>query len=165
VVAVQKALFDDGTPPAARRVLVGALNYVLDTLDMFPDHYKGLGVADDAIVLRIGAAQAVASGADDEMLRRLGREADEVRALFPDLAEPLAQFVAALPGRAVRGRTVDQILSQKDVRVVFEADLGREMSRHAPSPIDTETLGAAATVKELEKMIRSALAKAGLLKK
>src|SRR5262245_573815 len=60
---VLNALADETAPPEARRVLCGVLNYALDLLDIFPDHYKGLGVADDAMVLRIGAEQAVAAGA------------------------------------------------------------------------------------------------------
>ena len=58
LVAVRAALADPATPEGAQRVLVGGLNYSLDMLDMFPDHYKGLGVADDALVLRLAAKQA-----------------------------------------------------------------------------------------------------------
>ena len=43
------AAIDHGDVPAsARRVLVGALNYRLDLLDIVPDHNAGLGLADDA---------------------------------------------------------------------------------------------------------------------
>jgi uncharacterized membrane protein YkvA (DUF1232 family) len=50
---LRAALDDAQTPPGSRRTLVGALNYVLDALDIFPDHYQGLGLVDDALVLRL----------------------------------------------------------------------------------------------------------------
>jgi len=162
IAAAQAALGDESLPVPARRLVVGALNYVLDSLDMFPDHYKGLGVADDAMVLRLGAAQAVAAGAQNPDLARLGADAAEIRAMLPDLADALDKFVAALGERTVRGRTVDQIIDSKDVRVMFEGDLGREIKRHQPSQIEVGSLGAQAVVKEMEKMLRSGLKKAGI---
>src|SRR5436309_3232908 len=43
-VAMQ-ALADPSTPAEARRLMCGALNYVLDLLDMFPDQSKKFWVA------------------------------------------------------------------------------------------------------------------------
>ncbi len=158
---VQAALADAGTPPAAQRALVGALNYGLDQLDMFPDHFKGLGIADDAIVLRLAAKQAVAAGAEDAALAGLAEECTDVATVFEDLAGPLDKLVAKLPDREVRGRTADKILSHKDTRISFDAEISREAKRHTPQPVDM-TGGAERAIIELRKMAEAALKKAGL---
>jgi len=79
--AAMRAAADASTPREARRLLLGALNYVLDLLDIFPDHFQGLGVADDAMLLRIAARQAVAAGASQPQLKALAQEAAEVEPL------------------------------------------------------------------------------------
>lgn len=163
LLAVQGALGDASTPDAAKRVLVGGLNYGLDMLDMFPDHYKGLGVADDVIVLRLAAKQAVAAGASHAALLRLADEAGDVAAVFEDLAAPLEKFVAKLPEREARGRSVDKILTHRDTRIMFEADVAREAKRHKPQPIDTSVGGPERALVELRKMTEHGLRKAGIL--
>lgn len=159
---VRTACADPATPEAAQRVLIGALNYALDMLDMFPDHYKGLGVADDAIVLRLAAKLAVAAGATQSSLLTLAAEATDVATVFENLAAPLEQLVAKLPEREVRGRTAAKILSHKDTRIMFDADVGREAKRHVAQPIDTTAEGPERALIELRKMIEHALKKAGI---
>jgi uncharacterized membrane protein YkvA (DUF1232 family) len=160
--ALHEALARPGLPDDARRVLVGALNYMLDLLDIFPDHYKGLGLADDASVLRFAARLAVEAGADGDGLVRLAREASELDRIFADLAEPFAKLVAQLPERNVRGRTTAQIVASKDVRAGFDADIQRAIARLQPGPIDTTLGGPQGAINELTRMVRSAVRKAGL---
>jgi uncharacterized membrane protein YkvA (DUF1232 family) len=162
LVAVRDALADDTTPPAAQRFLVGGLNYALDMLDMFPDNYKGIGIADDAIVLRLAAKLAFASGAKNAAIESLALDANNVTALFEDLAAPLERLVTQFPDREVRGRTAAKILSHKDTRIAFDADVGREAKRHAAVPIENAG-GAGRTIIELRKMIEAALKRAGLV--
>ena len=162
LVAVRAALADPGTPEAAQRLLVGGLNYSLDMLDMFPDHFKGLGMADDGIVLRLAAKLAVAAGATDPKLATLAAEASDVAAVFENLAAPLEQLVAKLPDREVRGRTATKILSHKDTRIMFDADIGREAKRYVAQPIDTSVEGPERALVELRKMVEHALKKAGI---
>lgn len=161
IATVQTAL--KSAPDAAQRVLVGALNYGLDMLDIFPDHYRGLGVADDAVVLRLAARQALSAGATDDGLKRLAADAKDVDAIFAELSGPLDKLVAVLADRAVRGRTAQQILGSKDVRVMFEADVTRQVQATRIGPIDTSIGGAAGALKELRKMAQHALKKAGLV--
>lgn len=158
---VHSAVSDETQPLAARRLLVGALNYVLDVLDMLPDHYKGLGVADDAMVLRLAAAQAVAAGATDGGVKRLAADAAEIEAMFPSLASAFGRFVTAMPDRAVNNRTADRILADRDTRVLFNADIARETARHKTSTIELKFGGAAGVLKELEKMLKHGLKRAG----
>jgi uncharacterized membrane protein YkvA (DUF1232 family) len=148
---------------AAERPIIGALNYVLDMLDIFPDHYEGLGVADDAAILRIGAAQAVAAGAHDGAIEKLARQAGDVRSVFGELTDALERFVALLPDREVRGRTTQQIIASKDTRVMFLADVVRQAKSFRPTPVASSGATAEWTVSELKKMAKHALKKAGLL--
>jgi uncharacterized membrane protein YkvA (DUF1232 family) len=159
--SIQDALNDEGMPNEAKRVLVGGLNYGLDMRDMFPDHFKGIGIADDAIILRMAAKQAVAAGATQAALDTLADEASDVKDVFGDLFEALGQLVAKLPEREVRGRTVDRILSHKDTRISFDADVTREARKHKPQPIEM-TGGPERAIIELRKMMKHGLTKAGV---
>jgi uncharacterized membrane protein YkvA (DUF1232 family) len=159
--SVLGTLADETMPAPARRLVVGALNYVLDLLDMFPDHYLGLGVADDAIVLRLAAAQAVAAGAHNATLTALAADAPEIGELFPSVTAALERFVGALPDRTVHGRNADRILSDADVRVSFEVEIGRQIQRHRAGAIGAQTGDPVTILGELEKMIRHGLKRAG----
>lgn len=162
LMLVGAALGDPSTPPPARRLLIGALNFALDMLDIFPDHFKGLGVADDAIVLRLAAKLAVAAGATHEGLGKLAAEAADVSKVFEDLSPRIEQLVAKFPDREVRGRTADKILAHKDTMIMFDADITREAKRHTAQKIDTSAQGPERALIELRKMIESALQKADI---
>jgi len=161
LLAVRAALADASTPEAAQRYLIGGLNYALDMLDIFPDHHKGIGIADDAVVLRLAAKLAFAAGATNSAIEALATDANLVNPLFEDLALPLERLVAQFPDREVRGRTAASILSHKDTKVMFEADIGREAKKHTPQPV-SKGEGAERTVIELRKMIEAALKRAGV---
>jgi uncharacterized membrane protein YkvA (DUF1232 family) len=158
--AVHAALSSESNEDA-RKVLVGALNYMLDLLDIFPDHYKGLGLADDAAVLRVAARAAVEAGAGDGELTRLAREASEVDRIFGELSGPFVKLVGKMAEREVRGRTTQQILASKDQRAGFDADVQRAIAKLAPAPIEVGVGGADAAVKELLRMVAAAVKKAG----
>jgi uncharacterized membrane protein YkvA (DUF1232 family) len=162
LATVRAAVADASTPEAAQRYLIGGLNYALDKLDLFPDHHKGIGLADDAIVLRLAAKLAKASGAADPTIEALALDANNVFALFDDLAMPLEKLVAQMPDREVRGRTAAKIISHKDTRVMFDADVGREAKRLTPQPIPSKE-GADRAIIELRKMLESGLKRAGVL--
>ena len=161
--AMHAALGRDGLPDDARRVLIGALNYMIDLLDIFPDHYRGLGLADDAAVLRVAARLAVEAGAGDPELGRLARESAEVASIFGELAGPFDKLVASLPDREVRGRTTAQILGSKDVRATFDADIQRAIGKLQPGPIEVGVGGPEGAVRELLRMTQAALKKANLV--
>jgi len=161
--AVHAAARDEALPAAARKLLIGALNYGLDALDLFPDHFRGLGLADDAIVLRLAAAQALATGTRGPALERLAREARDLRPILEELMEPLERMVAALPDREVHGRTADRILADPTARQAFHAEVQRDIARSKPGRIDTSGFGPAGTVDELRKMIRHGLKRGGWL--
>jgi uncharacterized membrane protein YkvA (DUF1232 family) len=158
-----RLIVEAGTlPESAERPIIGALNYALDVLDIFPDQYEGLGVADDAAVLRLAAAQAVAAGAHDSSIENLARQAGDVRSVFGELTDALDRFVALLPSREVRGRTAEQIIASKDTRIMFLADVMRQAKSFRPGSVTSSGGSAEWTVNELKKMAKHALKKAGL---
>jgi uncharacterized membrane protein YkvA (DUF1232 family) len=160
---VRAALADEKTEEAARKLLVGALSYVIDTWDMFPDHYRGVGLADDALVLRVASSLALQAGASHRGLQYLAGEMNVVRTLLGELHEPLEKFCAALPARTFGNRTVATILGDADVRAVFESDLNRLAKKASPVKIAAPPPGAPPLVNELRKMMKSALAKEGFI--
>jgi uncharacterized membrane protein YkvA (DUF1232 family) len=160
---VRAALADDKTEAPAKRLLVGALSYVIDTWDMFPDHYRGIGLADDALVLRVASQLALQAGASHRGLHHLAGELPLVRTLLEDLVEPLERFCAALPNRTFGNRNVTSILGDADVRAVFEADLNRLAKRQQSVTIAAPPTGAAGLVNELRKMLKAALIKEGFI--
>lgn len=160
---VRAALEDDSVDREGRLLLVGALQYALDSFDMFPDHFEGLGFVDDAFVLRVAAAQVVAEGASFRGLLLLAKETSQLKEMLGPLYEPLGRLVAALPSKTIRGRTAAQVLSDKDVRAVFEADLNRAVGRIEPSVIDPAWMGVNGVVAEMTRMIRHALERGGYL--
>src|SRR3954453_7520886 len=160
---VRAALADDKTEEAARKLLVGALSYVIDTWDMFPDHYRGVGLADDALVLRVASALALQAGASHRGLQHLAGEMNVVRTLLGELADPLERFCASLPERKFGNRTVTTILADADVRAVFEADLNRLAKKQSSVKVSAPPAGATSLVSELRKMMKSALTKEGFI--
>jgi len=161
LLAVLAAVGDPSTPDAAKRFLIGGLNYALDALDIYPDHHKGIGVADDALVLRLAAKLAKNAGATAPGIESLAMEANLVIAIYEGLAEPLEKLVAQFPERDVRGRTATNILAHKDTKIMFDADVQREAKRRTAQSLGT---GDAATrsINELHKMIEHALKRANL---
>lgn len=160
LLAVRDALGE--ASPEAAGYLIGGLNYALDQLDIFPDHFKGVGIADDAMVLRLACKLAKNVGCHHPDVERLAMDGNLVMAMFDDLAGPLEKLVAQFPERDVRGRTAAKILASKDVRASFDADIGREAKRHAPVNLSAGDAAGKTTI-ELKKMLEAALKRAKLL--
>lgn len=120
VQAVASTLRDAELPEGARRFAAGSVNYLFKSLDLIPDGIEDIGFLDDAFVLRVSAAQAVAAGVGDgagaATLKRLASEADAVRAFLGDDYRRLEAYTKSLSKGAARGRTVDDILGDAAVR-------------------------------------------------
>lgn len=109
------ALVEGTGPEPSRRAAATALNYLFKSLDLIPDGIEDLGFIDDAFVLRVSAAIAVAGGASDGTLERLGTDAALIgEFLGPDYAR-LEAYVGSLGKGAVRGRTVDDIVTDRAI--------------------------------------------------
>ena len=162
LLAVHAALAEASTPEPAKRFLIGGLNYALDMLDIFPDHHKGIGIADDALVLRVAARLARDAGATSPIVEKLATDSNLVIALFEDLAGPLEKLVSSFPDREVRGRTAAKILGHKDTHIMFDGDITREAKRHQPQSLGTGEAGKRNVI-ELRKMLESALKRAQVM--
>lgn len=132
--ALQAAVDAEGTPPEAKRMLVGGLSYLLRKIDIVPDYLTGVGVVDDVFVLRIAAAEANL-GADAPEVQALGDSLEPVQDYLGDLYAGLVEFVKGLPDDPVRGRTADKILDDADVYKQFTRELADELDSFAPKPI------------------------------
>ncbi|MBI4701781.1 MAG: DUF1232 domain-containing protein [Deltaproteobacteria bacterium] len=110
-------------PEAVRRYAAGGLNYLFKSLDLIPDGIEDLGYLDDAFVLRVAAALALAEspGAEAKVpkLARLAKETALVRELLGGDYARLEAYVRKLKGGAARGRSVDEIVTDAAVRSDF----------------------------------------------
>ncbi len=125
--AQQLAALLDGADASAiaQRGAASALSYLFKSLDLIPDGLEDLGFIDDAFVLRVAAAQALA---DDEsltqrdelsILRRLASESELVREFLAADFPRLEKYVRNLTEGSARGRSVAQILEDAAVRAEF----------------------------------------------
>lgn len=117
-VALAAVLDDPEQPEVARRSAASALNYLFKSVDLVPDGIQDLGFLDDAFVFRVAADAAKGEGAP-ESLARLASECELVRQFLETDYERLERFVASLGNEPVRGRTVDEILSDPGTRTAF----------------------------------------------
>lgn len=136
-----EVLLDDRAGAQARRLCAGALGYLLRKIDLIPDHFEGLGRADDAFVLRLAAAQALEAGLERlpdttalEVLR-LANEATLVQACLGGLYAPLCAFVTTLAEAPFRHRHAAQIVAGGEPREQFLRELRDELNDYQAAPI------------------------------
>jgi uncharacterized membrane protein YkvA (DUF1232 family) len=131
VVAFPSVAADD----AATRWLVAGVNYIFKSLDLIPDGVDDLGYMDDAFVVRVACALAVAErpGIRQGAIERLAEDARAVHDfLGPDYSR-LETYVGGLRKGGARGRTVDEIVTTPEVLAVFLNEL-REWSAAYQAP-------------------------------
>lgn len=133
-----KVLEANDAPDIARRYAAAGLNYLFKSLDLIPDGIEDLGFLDDAFVVRVAAALALreAPAAKDAfpVLARLADGATLVSDLLGKDYARLERYVQGLRVGAARGRTVDDILKDAQVRAAFLGEVGGwTASYEAPS--------------------------------
>ena len=133
-----EAVGNEALAEGVRRLAAGGLNYLFKSLDLIPDGIEDLGYLDDAFVLRVAAQLAVKGEANTEeaapRLARLARDAELIEGLLAEDYVRLSNYVEALKTGAARGRSVDDILSDADVRRDFLNEVaGWATSYEAPS--------------------------------
>src|SRR5271166_4256484 len=102
----------------ATRSLVAGLNYIFKSLDLIPDGIDDLGFLDDALVLRVACALAIAARPEVKQgaVQRLGDDAHAVRDFLGADFARLETYVRGLRKGAARGRTVEDIVTDKAIR-------------------------------------------------
>jgi uncharacterized membrane protein YkvA (DUF1232 family) len=123
-VAVAPLVSSDASD-GARRYVVAGLNYIFKSLDLIPDGIDDLGYLDDAFVLRVAAFLAVQEeGARKEgVLARLCDECSAVRDFLGVDYGRLEAYVRGLRKGAARGRTVEDIVGDADIRATFLGEI------------------------------------------
>lgn len=129
---------DPSCSEVARRYAAGALNYLFKSLDLIPDGIEDLGFLDDAFVLRVASALAIADAPDvREQVAAFARLADDtqlIRDVLGDDYPRLEAYVKRLTIGAARGRTVDEIIGDEAVRRDFMNEIsGWSRSYEAPA--------------------------------
>jgi uncharacterized membrane protein YkvA (DUF1232 family) len=127
-VALAGLLGAESTPVGARRAIAGGLNYLFKSLDLVPDGIDDIGYLDDAFVLRVAARNALAQeGARNAdlkgILERLSGEVEIVQAFLGDDQGRFESYVRGLSKGAARGRTVDEIVDNAEIRRDFVGDV------------------------------------------
>lgn len=127
-----------------RRFLATALSYCVSQFDLIPDH-EIFGFVDDAMALRLafGLASEHADGlnvADSQKFARLANEEEQVKTLLGDeLHARFRRYIIKLADTPVRGRSSDQILTEKRVRDELKRELETSIKRVRPlNPPPTE---------------------------
>lgn len=134
------ALLDaEGTPDATRRKVAGAVNYLFKSLDLIPDGIEDLGFIDDAFVFRAVSALAVeGDSADGEVLKRLAEEWKLIEEFLGADAARLSKYAGELTNRAARGRSVDEIVGDDEVRAALVSDVKAWAESYEAPPFTRE---------------------------
>ncbi|MDY0002152.1 MAG: DUF1232 domain-containing protein [Polyangia bacterium] len=138
---MRAALEAKETPKEAKRFLTGGLSYLMRKIDIVPDYLTGVGLVDDAAVLRIAAGLAASSGLGDldveisGKVEALGSSTKHLETYLGELFGKLEEFVKKMPDEVVRARTADKILDDKEAYQQFLRELGDEIDSYAPQTI------------------------------
>jgi uncharacterized membrane protein YkvA (DUF1232 family) len=125
----------NGAPSGdAGRSLIAGINYIFKSLDLIPDGVDDLGFLDDAFVLRVACSFAVAAdpALKQGVVERLTEDAHAVREFLGESYAPLEAYVADLRKGAARGRSVDDIVTDAQVRHAFLDDVRSWAAAYRP---------------------------------
>ena len=112
----------EGASDSVRKAAAAALNYLFKSLDLIPDGLEDIGFLDDAFVFRVAAFRVPEGDVGDDpsgVVTRLRAETMLVQEFLGDVYPRLDAYVAELEKAKVRGRVVDEILSDPNVRGEF----------------------------------------------
>ena len=134
---LRKMIDDPKLPPAARRVSIGALNYLMMQIDLLPDWLPAMGTLDDAFVIRVAMSHVLDHEGDVmPIVGKLANEADVVEGFIgKDLYAKFRTYVGDLATQEVRRRTPDSILSDPEQRKHFERELQERLDEPRSSAI------------------------------
>jgi uncharacterized membrane protein YkvA (DUF1232 family) len=121
-----QVLTSDGAADSTRRYVAGGLNYLFKSLDLIPDGIEDLGYLDDAFVLRVAAAHAIKeapAAKDTPVLARLAGDTKTIADLLGKDYARLETYVKTLTHGQARGRSVDSILADANVRSAFQHEV------------------------------------------
>jgi len=150
---LRKALDSQGISRDSKKYLLGGLSYMLRKVDIIPDYLGGIGVLDDAAVMRVSAKLAVEAGMPnvDEGIKRLISEDEMTRLLFDNLYDGFVTYVKRLPEERIRNRNADHILDEAGCMDQFDRELEDEIRGYSPKPLGQNDR----TIREFRSFIKS----------
>jgi uncharacterized membrane protein YkvA (DUF1232 family) len=150
---LRTALDSEGISRDAKKYLLGGLSYMLRKVDIIPDYLGGIGVLDDAAVMRISAKLAVEAGMPNagEGVKRLVAEDEMTRLLFDNLYDGFVSYVKRLPEERIRNRNSDHILDEAGCLDQFDRELEDEIRGYSAKPLGQNDR----TIREFRSFIKS----------
>lgn len=147
IALLRKLMLSDAPSLRARYTIAGVLNYQLKKMDLAPDWIPLLGMMDDAIVLRVGAAVFLINNLEplppehERVISRLNEQNEMAKEILGPLYDALFQRVRGLIEQRVHGRTPKEILGEEDTRQRFLAEMDSFVERFTlPEIEDPEDL-------------------------
>lgn len=131
------ALTDETVSREVKIALAGGLNYLFKSLDLIDDGILGLGLLDDAFVLRLVLAQL--GDAAPETLRELQGEADTAVEFLGGLAPRFARYLGSLTDARVRGRSAAEIVDDPEFMQEFVREVRSFAQRYECPDLPGET--------------------------
>lgn len=151
---VMRATIDvEGTSREAKKFIIGGLAYLLRKVDIIPDYMGGIGVLDDASVMRIACKLALDSGvpAASAEFKKLADESELVKVALDEFYGQFENYVKNLPIEKIRNRNADTILDEPGSIDQFDRELEDETRGYKPKPLAQNTR----TLRELKSFIKS----------
>jgi uncharacterized membrane protein YkvA (DUF1232 family) len=112
-----------------RRASAASLNYLLRSFELIPEGLEDLGYLDDLFAFRVLAEQAVRADPDsslrdpDETLARLAADTGPLVTFLGEDFELLRAAALAVGGAEVKGRSVDDLLDDPELRAAALAEV------------------------------------------
>ncbi len=150
---LRKALDSQGISRDSKKYILGGLSYMLRKVDIIPDYLGGIGVLDDAAVMRVSAKLALEAGvpAADDDFKRLVDDDHMTRLLFDNLYDGFVNYVKRLPDERIRNRNADHILDEAGCMEQFDRELEDEIRGYSPKPLGQNDR----TIREFRSFIKS----------
>ncbi|MBU1220482.1 DUF1232 domain-containing protein [Myxococcota bacterium] len=125
------------TSREAKKLLVGGLSYLIMKIDLIPDYIGGVGVLDDASVLRVAAFEALKAGmpSASDRFKEIAGDLELVKLLLEDHYDKFSAYVVGLPDKRIRNRTADVILDEKGAMDQFDREIEDEVRGYKPKPL------------------------------
>lgn len=141
IADLRMLLLSDRPSLQARLGLAGVLNYQLKQMDLTPDWVPEIGLLDDIMVIRAGAALFSESNTEElpsvyqEVITRLSEQDARVRVILGDSYEALLEHVRGLKEQKIRGRSPKHLLEDEGALERFLGELDRFMKSYRPPRI------------------------------
>ncbi|MGM0596814.1 MAG: YkvA family protein [Myxococcota bacterium] len=143
----------DGISRDAQKHIIGGLSYLLRKVDIIPDYMGGIGVLDDAFVMRVACRNALKAGISDvdDRFKQLAEDAELVDEILDELKDRFNLYVDKLPEQKIRNRNADTVLDEPGSMEQFDRELEDEIRGYKAKPLGKNEK----VLRELKSFIKS----------